>query len=91
MLRRLFVALTLAAVGASPLPAQDAPKSAPLTKVPEGRYTLTYGSASGPIQFLAIVQLDHLDGKDTAELVSLAPAMADSGLKYLSTDVYRSR
>ena len=81
MLRRLFVALTLAAVGASPLPAQDAPKSAPLTKVPEGRYTLTYGSASGPIQFLAIVQLDHLDGKDTAELVSLAPAMADSGLK----------
>ena len=71
MLRRLIVALTLGAGGASPLPAQDAPK--PLAKVPEGRYALAL--RINVMDRVAIVELASADGKPTAKLLSASPQM----------------
>jgi hypothetical protein len=84
MFRRLVPALAfLAAVGLA-LSAQDAPKPAapPLTKVPEGKFTLNYGATSGSMQRLAVVEIAVEDGKPVAKLVSASPNLGGTDLAF---------
>ncbi len=83
MFRRLVPAFAfLAAVGLA-LSAQDAPKPAapPLTKVPEGKFTLAYGSGPQAMQRLCIVEIEGKDGKPTATLVGASPNMAGADIE----------
>ena len=77
MLRRLAPALAFLAAAALALPAQDAAK--PLTKVPEGKFSLNYGGPA--MQRMAIVELAVEDGKPVAKLVSPAPSLAEAEMK----------
>lgn len=71
MLRRLAPALAVLAAATLALPAQDI--TPPLTKVPEGKFTLAYGSPG--LQRIGIVELAVEDGKPVAKLVSASPQM----------------
>ena len=83
MTRRLFAPLALLAAVTLALSAQDTPKPAPppLTKVPEGKFTLATGDAFG-LGRLAIVEIAVEDGKPVAKLVALSPNMAKAELEF---------
>ena len=72
---RLLVAVTLGTAGALPSPAQDAPKPAPpLTKVPEGRYSLAYGP-SFALNRVVIVDIAVKAVTPVVTTVAVSPAI----------------
>ena len=81
MLNHLLVAFTFAAAGALPALAQDAPKPAPLTVVPEGKFVLAYGNGPQAMQRLCIVEIEEKDGKPAATLVGTSPNLAGAEME----------
>ena len=83
MFRRLVPALALFAAIGLALSAQDTPKlAAPPPKVPEGKFSLNYGTSSGSMQRLAVVGIAVEDGKSVVKLVSASPGMGKTDLEF---------